>query len=82
MPIKDNNFPLLPQAGPDNGPAGAPKKHPCPDCRMCQMCAETRCSICRGADRGEAAFAGMSMAEQIEMYERLCAEERAAKAAD
>jgi len=24
------------------------KKHPCPDCRCCQWCAEARCAVCRG----------------------------------
>lgn len=21
-------------------------KHPCPDCRFCQWCADTRCAVC------------------------------------
>lgn len=25
---------------------GDPKKHPCPDCFSCQMCADSRCSVC------------------------------------
>ncbi|MFA7158909.1 MAG: hypothetical protein WC299_06350 [Kiritimatiellia bacterium] len=24
------------------------KKHPCPDCRCCQWCADARCAVCRG----------------------------------
>ncbi len=24
------------------------KKHPCPDCRSCGWCAESRCRLCRG----------------------------------
>ena len=24
-----------------------PKKHPCPDCRFCQWCADSRCNLCR-----------------------------------
>ena len=23
------------------------RKHPCPDCRFCQWCADSRCSLCR-----------------------------------
>lgn len=47
------------------------KKHPCPDCKQCQGCAETRCRLCRGlgADDAERRFAGLSMAEQIALYE-------------
>ena len=26
----------------------AAKKHPCPDCKMCQWCAESRCRLCQG----------------------------------
>jgi hypothetical protein len=25
-----------------------PKKYPCPDCKMCQYCADTRCEKCLG----------------------------------
>ncbi len=60
-------------------PAGPRKKHDCPDCKMCQWCSDVRCNLCRDADRGESAFAGMSFAEQIEMYERICKEEREGK---
>ena len=28
-------------------PPEAPKKHPCPDCFSCQMCADSRCQVCR-----------------------------------
>jgi len=24
------------------------KKHPCPDCFMCQWCGDSRCSSCKG----------------------------------
>lgn len=51
------------------------KKHPCHDCKMCQWCSDSRCTLCRGSDRGRDAFEHMSMAEQIEMYERLNREE-------
>jgi hypothetical protein len=23
-----------------------PKKHPCPDCHLCQMCPEIKCGLC------------------------------------
>ncbi len=47
------------------------KKHACPDCRQCQNCAEARCHLCRGqgADAGERRFAGLSISEQIALYE-------------
>lgn len=49
----------------------AAKKHPCPDCRQCQQCAPSRCHLCRGQGAGEAErrFAGLSMAEQIALFE-------------
>jgi len=31
---------------PDARP-GQPKKHPCPDCHVCQMCNDDRCNVCR-----------------------------------
>ncbi len=46
------------------------KKHPCPDCRQCQHCSPTRCNLCRNQD-GKDRFAGMSLAEQIRLYEEL-----------
>ena len=50
----------------------ARKKHPCPDCRQCQGCSETRCQLCRGqvGARGEAGR-HLSMAEQIALYQAL-----------
>jgi Zn-dependent alcohol dehydrogenase len=45
------------------------KKHPCPDCRQCQHCSDSRCSLCRGQRPSK--FAGMSMAEQIAMFEMI-----------
>jgi hypothetical protein len=33
---------------PEEHPEG--KKHPCPDCRFCQWCADSRCSLCRCQD--------------------------------
>ncbi len=44
------------------------KKHPCPDCRMCQWCAEPRCNLCQGQGPPQE---HLSMAEQIELYEKL-----------
>jgi len=31
---------------PEEEPAGK-KKHPCPDCKVCQWCSDTRCASCR-----------------------------------
>ena len=47
------------------------KKHPCPDCRQCQGCAPSRCHLCRGqgAGEGERRWAGLSMAQQIALFE-------------
>ena len=28
------------------------KKHPCPDCFVCQWCGDTRCVSCRGSCSG------------------------------
>lgn len=47
------------------------KKHPCADCRQCQNCAPARCHLCRGqgAEEGERRFAGLSISQQIALYE-------------
>lgn len=47
------------------------KKHACPDCKQCQQCSPTRCHLCRGqgADQAERRFSGLSMAEQIALFE-------------
>ena len=50
-----------------------PKKRPCPDCNFCQWCSDDRCRICRG-EKGLARK--LSMSEQIELYERLNADEK------
>ncbi|WP_281289730.1 hypothetical protein [Geothermobacter ehrlichii] len=52
------------------------KKHPCPDCRMCQWCSDDRCRIClrTGSCRKK-----LSLAEQIALYEALNAEEKSTK---
>ena len=48
------------------------QKHPCPDCRMCQWCAESRCHLCRSQAPDQP---HLSMAEQIALYEKINAEE-------
>lgn len=56
------------------------KKHPCPDCRMCQWCSDDRCRMClRSADGCKRK---LSMAEQIELFERLNASEKKENPAD
>lgn len=48
------------------------KKYPCPDCNYCQFCSEVRCNLCRGT---KIRPLKLSLAEQIELYERLNREE-------
>ncbi len=43
------------------------KKHPCPDCKMCQWCSDDRCRLCLKTGCGKK----MSIAEQIALYEKL-----------
>jgi len=57
---------------PDQAAGGNRKEHPCPDCRMCQNCAEVRCNVCRSEKPPEPK---LSFAEQIALYEKLNAEE-------
>jgi hypothetical protein len=45
------------------------KKHPCPDCRFCQWCSDARCSACLGCEKP--CRKKLSMAEQIELYEKI-----------
>lgn len=45
------------------------KKHPCPDCKMCQWCSDDRCRLCLRASTG--CRRKLSMAEQIELYEKI-----------
>ncbi|HIJ88697.1 MAG TPA: hypothetical protein HPP97_13630 [Desulfuromonadales bacterium] len=48
-------------------PDKAVKKHPCPDCLICQWCSDERCRICLGqicCHRRK-----LSIAEQIALYE-------------
>ena len=39
-------------------PRAGGNKHPCPDCHSCQVCAETRCDLCRSRRDGPASRAG------------------------
>lgn len=45
------------------------KKHPCPDCQFCQWCSDIRCAACLG--HGRSSKKKLSMAEQIELYEKV-----------
>ena len=44
------------------------KKHPCKDCEVCQWCSDSRCDVCRGE---RSRFSGMSVEEQIAIYDRI-----------
>lgn len=46
-----------------------PKKHPCPDCRQCQWCSDTRCSVCLRDSKP--CQRKLSQAEQIALYESI-----------
>lgn len=43
------------------------KKYDCADCSFCQMCAESRCNLCRSGMRGKK----LGLREQIEFYRQL-----------
>jgi hypothetical protein len=43
------------------------KKHPCPDCKMCQRCSDDRCRLCLRTGCKKK----LSMAEQIALFEEL-----------
>lgn len=47
---------------------GQNKKYPCPDCKFCQWCSDDRCRKCRGETK---CHKKLSVAEQIELYERV-----------
>jgi len=51
-------------------PTGATpcKKHPCPDCRACQFCSDTRCLACRGNETSKPPR--VSIREQIDLYNK------------
>lgn len=44
------------------------KKHPCPDCQMCQWCSDERCRLCL---KGTCCRKPLSLAEQIARYDAL-----------
>ena len=50
------------------------KKHPCPDCRMCQWCSDDRCRMCLRSGTG--CKKKLSISEQIALFERLNAQEK------
>ncbi len=56
------------------------KKHPCPDCKMCQWCSDDRCRLCLRSGTG--CRKKLSMAEQIELFERLNAMKNEDKSSD
>lgn len=45
------------------------KKHQCPDCSFCQWCGDERCRLCLA--QGGACLKKLSIAEQIQMYEKV-----------
>lgn len=45
----------------------APRKHPCPDCSMCQGCSESRCKACRRVSQNRL-VRKLSIQEQIELF--------------
>ena len=51
------------------------KKHPCPDCAMCQWCSDDRCRLCL-RDQQCCRRKRLSLAEQIAQYEELNRQER------
>jgi|LGOV01.1.fsa_nt_gb arsenate reductase len=46
-----------------------PKKHPCPDCRHCLWCTDTRCSVC--LRKSKPCQRKLSQGEQIALYESI-----------
>lgn len=48
------------------------KKHKCADCFFCQMCAESRCNVCRGrAEDVKCKNSKLKIRDQIELFERI-----------
>jgi len=45
------------------------KKHPCPDCRSCQWCSDSRCRMCLRSGNSGCRKRKLSLREQIELYE-------------
>ena len=46
------------------------RKHPCPDCKMCQGCSESRCRVCR-SERKSTGRPKLSISDQIALFDRL-----------
>lgn len=46
------------------------RKHPCPDCKMCQNCSDSRCAACHSGGTG-AEKRKLSFREQIALYNQL-----------
>jgi hypothetical protein len=46
----------------------SPRKHPCPDCKMCQGCSQSRCKSCR-AQRPQRRR--LSLQDQIALFNSL-----------
>lgn len=46
------------------------KKHKCADCSFCQMCAESRCNLCRNRSK-QLCRSKLSLKDQIEFYDKL-----------
>ncbi len=52
----------------------SPRKHDCADCKVCLLCSDARCHCCRDSKNSKSC-SKMSMAEQIELYEKINAED-------
>lgn len=50
------------------------KKHPCPDCQVCQWCSDERCRLCLKSTSG--CRKHLSLTEQIARYEALNRQEK------
>ncbi|MCX7821875.1 MAG: hypothetical protein N2260_00335 [Syntrophobacterales bacterium] len=63
---KDGFFIYDPFSGKNN----LRRKHNCADCYFCQMCAESRCNLCRHKGKGKRCEEKkLNMKEQVELYE-------------
>jgi hypothetical protein len=50
-------------------PLPLPRKCACADCRVCQLCSDSRCNCCRSAKTPRSS-PKMSFSEQIRLYEQ------------